>query len=230
MALRLFDLCTADRNIRPSPYCWLVKFALLHKGLDFETTPLGFTEKDDYPDPAYGKLPMLDDDGRLVRDSAAIIAYLEEKYPARPLTASSGEAAAADFFSSWLNAALSPALAPLTFIKVHDLLDEDGKAYFRETREKRLGGTLENLAADPALPARVEAALEILAAPLARYRFLGGDSANLSDYRVFSPLMWRRTVTSETPWATPKPVEAWTERMLDLFDGYARNAKRANAA
>lgn len=230
MTLRLYDLCTSDADIRPSPYCWLVKFALLHKGLDFETVALRFTEKRNYPDPDYGKLPMLDDGGELVRDSAAIVAHLEKNYPARPLVATAGEAASADFYAAWLGAVLFPALAPLTLIKVHDLLDAEDANYFRTTREKRLGKRLEDLAADPAAPARMEAALATLAAPLEKHRFLGGDAANLSDYIVVSPLLWRRTVTDESPYETPPAVETWTERMLDLFDGYARAAKRAGAA
>lgn len=230
MTLRLYDLRTDAADIRPSPYCWMVKFALLHKGLEFETVPLRFTEKANYPDPEYGKLPMLDDDGELVRDSAAIIAHLDKKYPARPLTATPGEAAAADFYRAWLASGLYPGLGPLTFVKVLDHLGAEGRAYFRETREQRLGRRLEDLAADPAAPAKVEAALATLAAPLENHRFLGGEAANLCDYIVFSPLMWRRTVTAETPYRTPPTVAAWMELMLDLFDGYARKARRAEAA
>lgn len=226
MTLRLYDLCTYDVEIRPSPYCWMVKFALLHKGLDFETVPLGFTEKENYPDPEYGKLPMLKDDGELIRDSAVIIAHLEEKYPARPLTATPGEAAAAEFYRAWLANGLYPGLGPLTFVKVLDHLDEAGKAYFRETREKRLGARLEDLSADPAAVAKMEAALSTLNAPLEKYDFLGGDSANLCDYLVFSPFMWRLSVTAETPYKVPAAVAAWMERMLDLYDGYGRKAKR----
>ena len=84
MSLKLYDLALGDSSIRPSPYCWLVKFGLLHKGLEFETAPLGFTEKDKYPDPEHGKLPILQDGEEMICDSAAIIAYLEEKYPGAP--------------------------------------------------------------------------------------------------------------------------------------------------
>lgn len=227
MPLRLFDLCTADREVRLSPYCWLVRLALLHKGLDFETVPLGFTEKENYPDPDYGMLPVLEDGGELVRDSAAIIAHLERKYPDRPLTATPGEKAAADFYTAWLGAAVYPALGPLTYLKVHDQLDAAGKAYFRATREKRFGRTLEELASDQSLPARMETALRTLAAPLEKSRFIGGNAANLGDYILMSPFLWRRAVTRDDPWKTPQAVADWQERMLDLFDGHARRAKTA---
>lgn len=226
MTLRLYDLRTDVGDIRPSPYCWMVKFALLHKGLAFETVALRFTEKENYPDPDYKLLPVLDDDGELVRDSAAIIAHLERKYPARPLVATPGEAAAADFYRAWLVSGLYPGLGPLTYVKVLDHLGDEGKAYFRETREARLGKRLEDLAADPAAVSKMDAALATLATPLDHHPFLGGEAANLCDYIVFSPLMWRRLVAAETPYKTPPAVAAWMERMLDLFDGYGRKAKR----
>ena len=37
MAIKLYDLAAAEDDRRFSPYCWRVKMALLHKGLDFET-------------------------------------------------------------------------------------------------------------------------------------------------------------------------------------------------
>ena len=46
MAIKLYDLAAAEDDRRFSPYCWRVKMALKHKGLDFETIPWRFTEKD----------------------------------------------------------------------------------------------------------------------------------------------------------------------------------------
>jgi len=43
--ITLYDLVAQDDR-RPSPFCWRVKFALAHKGLDWTTVPVGFTEKD----------------------------------------------------------------------------------------------------------------------------------------------------------------------------------------
>ncbi|HXI87166.1 MAG TPA: glutathione S-transferase N-terminal domain-containing protein [Parvularculaceae bacterium] len=229
MTLTLYDLRTADPDIRPSPFCWIAKFALLHKGLDFETIPLGFAEKKNYPDPSYGKCPVLDDDGELVRDSAAIVEHLEKKYPARPLTATEGEKAMAEFVAAWWPAALLPGLGPLTMLKICNLLDGEDRDYFRRTREAHYGKSLEAYSDDPAAPGKVEAGLRQLAAPLARRKFLGGATPNLADYNVFSLLMWRRAAAPVDPYETPAEVAAWSERMLDLFGGYARKAKRAAA-
>lgn len=226
----LYDLCTADPDVRPSPYCWLVKFALLHKGLDFETVPLPFADKSKYPDPDYGKVPMLKDGDELVRDSAVIVDHLEHVYPQRPLTRTAGERAGAGFIAAWVRSAIYPALAPLTIPLVAVALDGEDLAYFRRTREERFGKPLEEAAKDPTAAERMEAALGLLASPLSDHGFLGGDGPGLSDYIVFSALMWRRTIAHSDPYETPPEIAAWSERMLDLYDGYARKAKRAVAA
>ena len=227
MTIKLYDLALADPDVRISPFCWLAKFGLLHKGIEFETVPLRFTEKDNYPDKDHGKLPILDHKGELVCDSANILAFLDKEYKDAPLTATAGERAAADFYGAWLSAHLYPALGPMMFVRVHAAAHDDDKGYFRETREKRLGSTLEELAATPGLKDKLEAALTTLSVPLARHKFLGGDQSNLSDYLVMSAFMWQRSVTTETLFETPQPVAAWQERMLDLFGGYGREAKRA---
>ncbi len=227
MSLKLYDLALADIDVRPSPYCWLVKFGLLHKGLEFQTAPLRFTEKHRYPDPEHAKLPILEDGEEIICESASILAYLEKTYGGKPLAATAGERAATEFYQAWLGASLYPSLGPMIYARVHAAAHDDDKAYFRETREKRFGKTLEELAAAPGLKVKTERALQTLAAPLVRHKFLGGDEPNISDYIVFSPFMWQRTVTSDALYDAPQPVTAWQERMLDLFDGYARQAKRA---
>lgn len=229
MTRLLYDLALADEAVRPSPYCWLVKFAMLHKGLKFETLPVGFADKSKYPDPDYGKVPVLIDDGVMVKDSPVILHYLERKYDERPLAATPGERAAAEFYGAWLAASVYPALGPLIMLKILAAAQPDDRAYFRKTREARFGKTLEQHADAPDAPKRMEAAMATLSAPLAAHDFLGGRQANLCDYVVMSPLMWQRSATAADLYETPKAVATWKERMLDLFGGYARSAKSAAA-
>ena len=223
----LYDLCTADPNVRMSPPCWLAKFALLHKGLEFETTPLRFTEKANHPDPDYGLLPVLDDHGSLVRDSAEIITYLEKKYPDNPLWRSDAERAASQFYQAFLGAHIYPPLVRMLFLRVHNALAPEDQAYFRKTREERIGVSLEEFAEDAAAPGELTKALETLSSPLTAHSFFGGAAPNLSDYIVAAPMMWKRSVTSEDLFVTPPALAAWFERVLDLFDGHARKSPRA---
>lgn len=226
----LYELALADSDVRPSPYCWLVKFALLHKSLKFETRTVSFADKSKYPDPDYAKTPMLDDDGVLVKDSAVILDHLDRKYRDRPLVSTQGERAFAGFLNAWLASALYPSLLPLVMPRVFAAAPPEDQAYLRATREPRYGKTFEELAIAPDAPSRVSAALQTLAAPLSAHEFLGGRAANLCDYIVMSPLMWQRSATSAPLYETPKPVEDWRLRMLGLFDGYAARAKSAGSA
>lgn len=230
MSITLYDLCANNPEVRFSPFCWSTKFALLHKGLSFETVALGFTEKENYPDSDYGRLPQLRDGDTLVKESSNIFKYLDETYPEAPLVATASEAAAVEFYRNWVGSALFPGLAPLMFGRVCSVIRKDDQPYFRTSREKMFGKTLEDLAASAEAPGKVEAALKTLEAPLSKYSFLGGDTPNLADYVVASPLVWKYCVTDQELFETPAAVLAWRDRILDLFDGYARNAPRAMAA
>lgn len=229
MSRLLYDLALADDNVRPSPFCWIVKFALLHKALQFETRPVPFADKSKYPDPEYGMVPVLVDNGEMVKDSGAIVQWLDRKYPQNPLVSSKAERAAADFYSAWLGANLYPALRPYLTVRLHAAASEVDKSYFRTTREARFGVALEELATRFRSEA-VEAALGVLAAPLLNNRYLGGATPNLCDYLVMGPFMWQRAVTTSDFYKAPEPVLQWRERMLDHFGGYARSAKSAEAA
>lgn len=229
MARILYDLALADEDVRPSPYCWVAKFALLHKGLQFETKAVPFADKSQYPDPQYGLVPVLLDNGEMVKDSAVISEWLDRKYPQSPLVASKAERAAANFYSAWAATYVNPALRPYLTLRVHAAAAEADKAFVRSTREARFGQSLEELAATFS-PEKVEAAFNVLAAPLANHRYLGGLAPNLADYIVMGPIMWQRAVTTSDFYKTPEPVAQWRDRMLDLFDGYARTAKSAEIA
>ncbi len=72
MAVTLYDLAGAEAERRFSPFCWRTKMALAHKGIEVETVPWRFTEKDKLPQPNQGRVPVIVDDGRVVHDSSAI--------------------------------------------------------------------------------------------------------------------------------------------------------------
>lgn len=226
----LYDLALADEDVRPSPYCWIVKFALLHKSLPFETKPVPFADKSKYPDPDYGKVPVLVDNDEMVKDSSTITAWLDRKYPANPLTGSKAEKAATEFYAMWVSSAFYPAIAPMLVSRLAVAVNDADKVYFRASREARYGKSLEEIAATPGVAEKAEAALAVLAAPLSNHRYLGGAAPNLADYVVMAPFMWQRSVTLTELYKAPEPVAQWRERMLDLFGGYARNAKSADAA
>src|SRR6202043_1137184 len=70
MAITLYDLAGAEADRRFSPFCWRTRMALAHKGLEVETVPWRFTEKDRLPQPNGGRVPVIVDDARVVHDSS----------------------------------------------------------------------------------------------------------------------------------------------------------------
>ena len=122
--------------------------ALLHKGLEFETVAWRFHEKERLAFSGQGKVPVLVDDGQVLSDSWTIAVHIEQRYPDLPsIFGGPTGMALARFFTNWIdrNAIV---LLPMLAADIHGLLVENDKAYFRETREKILGMTLEEAAAD----------------------------------------------------------------------------------
>lgn len=81
----LFELCGADPERVFSPYCWRVRLALAHKGLDWQSRSTRFTDKDLIALSGQKLVPVLIDEGETVHDSLAIFAHLDQRYPQRPL-------------------------------------------------------------------------------------------------------------------------------------------------
>jgi hypothetical protein len=59
MPLKLFELVGTDEARPFSPFCWRTRMALAHKGLDAESIPWRFTEKDAIAPHKSEKVPVL---------------------------------------------------------------------------------------------------------------------------------------------------------------------------
>lgn len=224
MTIVMYDLCGRDAGRRFSPHCWKVRMALAHKQLDFETRATPFTEIAKIGEGFSPTVPVIDDGGKLMRDSFDIALYLESAYPEGPtLFAGDGGKAAARFVESWVQATLGPVMMGLVVKDIHDQLGEVDQAYFRQTREKRLGRTLEE--AQAGREGRVDtfrAALQPLRMMLGRQPFIGGEAPLFTDYIVFGSLQWARVVSPLKLLAEDDPVAHWFECCLDLHGGIGR--------
>jgi len=225
--IELYDLAGSNPDHRFSPYCWRVRMALAHKGLEPHTTPWRFHEKDKLPGaPANRTVPVLVDRGAVVADSTAIAFHLEQIYYNGPsLFGGPGGDTHARFILAWADTVLIAGLFPIVGPDVLAHLHPADHAYFRASREKRLGMSLEAARArrDDLLPA-FRASLAPLRHTLSRQEFLGGDEPSYADYAVFGGFQWARLISPVELLAEDDPVRAWRDTMLDLFDGLARKA------
>lgn len=226
--LKLYDLAGAEDDRRFSPYCWRIKMALAHKGLEVETIPWRFTEKDVIArSGGQGRVPVLVDGERWIGESWTIAEYLEDTWPDRPSLFGGGAGRALSrFYQGWTDAILLNALFPMLVLDIFRHVHAKDRDYFRKSREERLGKSLEAASADreARLPA-LRDTLTPLRLTLRQQPFLGGAQPLYPDYIVFGAFQWARGISDFALLPADDAVAAWRGRMLGLWDGIAARAK-----
>ncbi|MBL4824971.1 MAG: glutathione S-transferase family protein [SAR324 cluster bacterium] len=221
--IKLYDLAGADENRRFSPYCWRIRMSLAHKGLEVDCVPWRFTEKEKIAFSGQERVPVLVDGDKTVSDSWNIAKYLETQYPDSPsLKLENGEVL---FLKFWTETVLHPGLIKLLLLDVHNSLTEKDKIYFRESREKLFGKTLEEVVngREERLP-NLQKLLTPLSLTLKQQEFLAGESPGFSDYIVFGAFQWARCISDFSLLQADDSIYEWREKMLGLHDGLAGNA------
>ncbi len=227
MGLKLFELVGTEASRPFSPYCWRTRLALAHKGLEAECIPWRFTDKAAIAPYKSEKVPVLLDGAKAVADSWAIATYLEDAYADRPsLFGGDGGRAVSRFVNAFADIVTVGGIFPLIVGDIVGHLSPNDQAYFRQTREARFGKTLEEVTATrESRVADFRKALDPLRLTLRAQPFLGGSAPNYADYSVFGGFQWARVVSPFKLLTDDDPVHAWRERLLDAFDGLARNAE-----
>ena len=229
MTRLLYSLCGADPECRFSPHVWKTILSLSHKGLDFQEVPTPFTAIKSVEGGFSQTIPVINDNGQLVRDSFDIALYLEDRYPDAPtLFGGDGGKTISRAIEGYSQFIIQPALIKIVVKDIHDLLAPGDQAYFRNSREARLGRTLEAVdsAAGEELAA-FPAKLQPIRHTLKFQPYLGGDSPLFADYILFGALQWARVVSPKPILGNDDPVRDWFERCLDLYDGRGRRMKAA---
>jgi glutathione S-transferase len=220
-----YELAGADGR-RFSPYCWRTRMALAHKKLPYQTVAVGYSEIASIHDGKHKTVPVIEDGGRFFADSWTIANYLEEVYPERPsLFGGPTGRALTLVIQNWLGEVIHRGVVELVALDIHDQLGERDKAYFRSSRERRFGRTLEDVQAGrDARVADFRKSLEPLRRTLASQPWLSGEAPLYPDYLVFGALQWPRVVSRFPLLSEDDPVAQWFERSLDLFDRLGRRA------
>jgi len=225
MGIVLYDLA-AGGDRRMSPFCWRAKYALAHKGLDFTTVPTRFTEISRICGGGQKTVPVIEDAGLAIADSWRIAEHLEQAYPDRPsLFGGPAGRALSVFVQNWTTATVHMGLFSMVVKDIHDHLDPVDRPYFRESREKRLGKTLEEAQAgrDERIEPFVRSLLP-LRLTLKEQPFIGGDRPLYADYIVLGAFQWVRGISPLKLLPADDPVQAWVERCRALYDGLGRSS------
>lgn len=226
MGLTLYELAGAERNRRFSPYCWRVRMALAAKGLDAERVPIRFSDKALLAFSGQDRVPVLVDGDTAISDSWRIACHLEDTYPDRPpLFGNAIARGSCRLINQWADRVQLVGISPLIIHDIFRHIDPEDRAYFRTSREKRFGRSLEAVQADR--EERVHgfrAGLEPVRATLREQPFLAGAAPAYADFIVFGGFQWARSVSDFPLLERHDPVYGWLDNMLGLFDGLARQS------
>jgi glutathione S-transferase len=158
--------------ISGSPYTWRVQLALEHKGIPFELHTLSIT-KGETRAPDFlamnprGRIPVLVDEGYVLSESIAILAYIEARWPSSPLLGTTPQQTGAIWrviseYTSYLDTAVEAFILPLYFNRPSDKLQPAADTIGNE--------------------------LARYAAQLDRTRWLAGDELTAADFVVLPHL------------------------------------------
>lgn len=219
---------------RYSLFSWRTRMALRHKGLAFETQPVLMSDKAAIAFSGGKTVPVIRDESgdekvEVVRDSWRIAEYLEDRYPQAPsLFGGPIGRGLASAYCAWVDRAVVPAMLPVIVADTHQRVDAGDEAYFRQMMEGFLKCTLEEAGGrrEKALQ-RLGVVLEPAQAALKRQPYICGGSPAYADYALFSVLQWARIMSPQEVLAPESPLGVWRERMLGLYDAFARNVPTA---
>jgi glutathione S-transferase len=220
--MKLFDLAGAESDRRFSPYCWRIRLALAHKGLDVETVAWRFSEKDALSASGQGKVPVLVHGDKWIYDSWEIALYLENTFSDLPTLFGGPEGVALSKLYSNLGDVIAGQISRFVLLDVYEHLDTNDKAYFRESREQRFGMSLEQVVAER--ESRLQGfrdGLVALRMTLKTQPFFGGDRPLYADFALFGPFQWARCISPFQLLAADDPIAQWRTRLLEEFNGLA---------
>lgn len=214
---------------RYSLFSWRTRMALRHKGLEFQSTPVAMSDKDAIAFSGGKTVPVIKDGETVVRDSWRIAEYLEDKYPERPsLFGGAVGRGVTQTFNTWVDRAIVPAMMPVIVADVHERVDPADEQYFRRQFEGFLKSTLEEARSRaPQAQERLKHVLAPLEAALKRQPFVCGAGPAYADYILFSVVQWARAMSPRVIFDTSDALYSWRERILDLYDAFARNIQTA---
>lgn len=231
MSIELYDLAGQDPDLMFSPFCWRIRMALLHKGLDFTVIPWRFSDRSATAGSGYDAVPVIRDGERWVGDSWAIALYLDRTYPQAPLMHNAESQAAARLVLGVCGTCVFPAAVRVAVLAAYKLLDDASKPYFRASREAMFACTLEELdvgehRAKAGLAEGLQAFTEVLTAS----EYLGGEAPTYADYVLFGVLKWMDIVSPYAPLDDAGPVAGWFDRLQNLYGGYAAKVPTVRSA
>jgi glutathione S-transferase len=148
-----------------------------------------------------------------------IACYLEERFPSNPsLFGGAIGCGMARHINVWSDTQLGSPLRRVIYGDFPAVLDAEDRAYFRTTRARGLGMTLEAACADPeGKLAAFQQACAPLEQTLSVQPYICGPAPAYADYTVFLIFQWARLGSPREVVAKGSAIAEWRRRMIALF-------------
>jgi glutathione S-transferase len=163
--------------------------------------------------------PVLSDGDHVVHETWDIACYLEERFPSNPsLLGGAIGRGMARHINIWSDTQLGSPLRRVIYRDFLAVLNAEDRAYFRATRERDLGMTLEAACAD--LEGKLTAfqrACAPLEQTLSVQPYICGPTPAYADSTVFSIFQWARLGSPKEVVAQGSAIAEWRRRMISLF-------------
>jgi len=202
--------------------------SLHHKGLYLDTkrVQVKFSDKSLISHKGFKTVPVLEDGDIWTGESLKIAKYLEEAYPDKPsLFGGKEQMELTSIINNILDPKILSILARIIVADVYKVLQPDDKNYFRETREKMLNKKIEDIDIES------KKYITFLQKELNPFRriikdnnYFTGDKPMYCDYLLFGFFMWARNTSSKQILDRDDLLWHWRDRMLNLFDGFAKKS------
>lgn len=156
-----------------SPFVRKIRVALTYKRLEFQRVHIDpFNKPDDFKKISpLGRIPVLEDDGNIIADSAVIAAYIDKQHPHKPLYPSDArEYAETLWFEKFGDYELAP-VATFTIFRQRLVM-------------KLIGRETDEAAVQKALNSKLPSLLNYLETTLKGRDFLVGDQLTIADIAV----------------------------------------------
>lgn len=211
-----------------SPYCWRILMSLNHKDLykGVKRIQVKFSDKSLISHKGFNTVPVLEDDDNWTGGSLKIAEYIEKTYPNQPsLFRGAENMNLTSIINQMLDTKIIGILARIIVGDVYKVLHPEDKIYFRETREKILNKTIEevDLESSKYIPI-LQKELNPFRKVIKNNNFFTGSKPMYCDYILFGFFMWARNTSPKQLLEKNDVLWHWRERMLNLFDGFARKS------
>ncbi len=225
--IKVYDLVLKS-GVTLSPFVWRTKLAILHKGFQVEPVPTSYMGIKRILDGTYSRLPVIDDNGTIVKDSLFIADYLDETYPDRPaLFRTKSERNFMRYLDGWMFAGPIREWFSCFTLDQAKLVHDEDVDYVRTAHTRIFRGrALEDVVADreERLP-KIRPLLDPIRTLLKETKWFGGDEPNQVDLMMLGHFLWLSSLGSHPPLAKDDALWDWLNRGFDRYAAVARDPR-----